>query len=208
MSIAWIIWIFWLPRENPWSGKTPKASELFLVAIPQSSCQAESGNKIMVSKHHPHALGIPWPCKWNSSSKAFKSPKSSQLQRKSSQSVLEFHEKMKGFTDHARGGSIASGFGTWGSASAPGSSGQHNAGSPNLLLLVKSKMSTPELLAKTRSTRNINSSQHNIHVRLVSWVQSPGSTRKPTLHQVKFLLRNAHREHRELDPPKRTKTNV
>jgi hypothetical protein len=44
--------------------------------------------------------------------KSFKSPKSSQLQRKSSQSVLEFHEKMRGFTDHARGGSIASGFGT------------------------------------------------------------------------------------------------
>ena len=82
MSIAWIIWIVWLTRGNPWSGKTPKASELFPVAIPQSSCQAESGNKIMVSKHHPHALGIPWPCKWNpwpckwnSSSKASKAPK-------------------------------------------------------------------------------------------------------------------------------------
>ena len=71
--------------------------------------------------------------------KSLKSSKSSQLQRKSSQSV-------RGFTDHARGGSIASGFGTWGSASAPDISGQHNAGSPNLFL--KSKMSTPELLAK------------------------------------------------------------
>ena len=50
-TIAWIIWIVWLPRGNPWSGKTPKASELFPVAIPQSSCQTESDNKIMVSKH-------------------------------------------------------------------------------------------------------------------------------------------------------------
>ena len=131
--------------------------------------------------------------------KSLKSPKSSQLQRKSSQSVLEFHEKMRGFTDHARGGSIASGFGTWGSASAPGSSGQHNAGSPNLFL--KSKMSTLELLAKQGQQET--STQVNaisMSDSFGTWIQSPGSTRKTTLHQVKFLLRNAHREHHEPDP--------
>ena len=111
--------------------------------------------------------------------KSFKSPKSSQLQRKSSQSVLEFHEKMRGFTDHARGGSIASGFGTWGSASAPDISGQHNAGSPNLFL--KSKMSTPELLAKQGQRET--SIQVNA-MRLVSWIQSPGSTRETTLGEI------------------------
>ena len=78
ISIAWIIWIVWLPRGNPWSGKTPKASELFPVAIPQSSCQAESDNKIMVPTHHP----LPWgshdranETSWNSSSKASKASK-------------------------------------------------------------------------------------------------------------------------------------
>ena len=112
-----------------------------------------------------------------------KSLKSSQLQRKSSQSVLEFHEKMRGFTDHARGGSIASGFGTWGSASAPGSSGQHNAGSPNLFL--KSNMSTPELLAKQGQRET------SIQVNATSMCDSfpefnhlHGSTRETTLGEI------------------------
>ena len=195
ISIAWIIWIVWLPRGNPWSGKTPKASELFPVAIPQSSCQAESDNKIMVSTHHP--LPDPMTVQMKLKLKSLKSSKSSQLQRKSSQSVLEFHEKMRGFTDHARGGSIASGFGTWGSASAPGSSGQHKAAQfvPKNPKIENVNLGTP---SKTGSTRNINSSQCDIHVRLVSWIQSPGSTTVEKRLWVKFL--NARREHRELDP--------
>ena len=201
ISIAWIIWIVWLPRGNPWSGKTPKASELFPVAIPQSSCQAESDNKIMVSKHQNiiPCPGDPMTVQMKLKLKSFKNPKSSQLQRKSSQSVLEFHEKMRGFTDHARGGSIASGFGTWGSASAPDISRQHNAGSPNLFL--KLKMSTSELLAKQgQRETSIQVNAISMSDSFGTWIQSPGSTRKTTLHQVKFLLRNAHREHRELDP--------
>ena len=173
ISIAWIIWIVWLPRGNPWSGKTPKASELFPVAIPQSSCQAESDNKIMVPKHHP----LPWGShdRANETQK-LKSPKSSQLQRKSSQSVLEFHEKMRGFTDHARGGSIASGFrdlrlcfGTWHFRAT-------QCWQPKFVPKIENV--NPGTPSKTGSTRNINSSQRNIHVRLVSWIQSPGSTRE------------------------------
>ena len=207
ISIAWILW---LPRGNPWSGKTPKASELFLVAIPQSSCQAESGNKIMVSKHHPcpgDPMTVQMKLKLKSiqkpqkASKSLKSPKSSQLQRKSSQSVLEFHEKMRGFTDHARGGSIASGFGTWGSASAPGSSGAKQCRQPNLFLI--SKMSTSELLAKQGQRET------STHVNATSMCDSfPEFNHLAPLEKqlwVKFLLRNARREHRELDLPKRTK---
>ena len=200
MSIAWIIWIVWLTRGNPWSGKTPKASELFPVAIPQSSCQAESGNKIMVSKHHPHALGIPWPCKWNpwpckwnSSSKASKAPKKPQKLQKfpTSKKVVSkcpgipwenerFHRPRKGRQHRQRIWDLRLCFGTW----------QFRAKQcwqPKLF--PKSKVSTPELLAKTRSTRNIESTQVNaiscnIHVRLVSWIQSPGSTRETTLGEI------------------------
>ena len=146
ISIAWIIWIVWLPRGNPWSGKTPKASELFPVAIPQSSCQAESDNKIMVSTHHP--LPDPMTVQMKLKLKSLQSSKSSQLQRKSSQSVLEFHEKMRGFTDTRKGRQhrqriwdLRLCFGTW---QFPGNTRQ-----PNLFLkILKLKMSTSELLAK------------------------------------------------------------
>ena len=45
--------------------------------------------------------------------------------------------------------------------------------------------------SKARSTKNINSSQCDIHVRLVSWIQSPGSTRETTLGDF-FLIQCLH----------------
>ena len=119
ISIAWFIWIVWLPRRNPWSGKTPKASELFPLAIPQSSCQAESDNKIMVPTHHPLPGGIPWPCKWNSSSKASKPqkfPTSKKVVSKCPGIPWEnerFHRPRKGRQHRQRIWDLRLCFGTW-----------------------------------------------------------------------------------------------
>ena len=109
-----------------------------------------------------------------------KSPKSSQLQRKSSQSVLEFHEKMRGFTDQGRQHrqriwDLRLCFGTWHFRAT-------QCWQPKFVPKIENV--NPGTPSKTGSTRNINSSQCDIHVRLVSWIHSPGSTRETTLGEI------------------------
>ena len=181
MSIAWIIWIVWLPRGNPWSGKTPKASELFPVAIPQSSCQAESDNKIMVSTHHP----LPWGSHNRANETQAQKPQKSQKFPTSKKIVSKcpgipwenerFHRPRKGRQHRQRIWDLRLCFGTWHFRAT-------QCWQPKFVPKIENV--NPGTPSKTGSTRNINSSQCDIHVRLVSWIHSPGSTRETTLGEI------------------------
>jgi hypothetical protein len=147
----------------------------------------------MVSKHHP----LPWGSHDRANETQAQKPQKLQKFPTSKKVVSKcpgipwenerFHRPRKGRQHRQRIWDLRLCFGTWHFRAK-------QCWQPKFVPKIEHvNHGTP---SKTRSTRNIKSSQCDIHVRLLSWIHLAPLEKR----LWEKFLRNARRDHRELDP--------